>query len=152
MTLWTVHWDFPGKNTGVGCPALLRGNLLDPRIKPTSLMSLALTGQFLSTSTTWKALLKPQFLLLYQCNSTERAQLCGRASVSSQESTLIENSMRTVFSAEFQAHCVCPERSRFLRSPLCPESALERAAVRKWDLFPIRSGLNGRPLKGTLKA
>ena len=29
-------WDFPGKNTGVGCHALLQGNLPDPGIKPRS--------------------------------------------------------------------------------------------------------------------
>ena len=38
-TLWTVahqllcSWDFPGKNTGVGCHFLLQGNLPDPGIK-----------------------------------------------------------------------------------------------------------------------
>ena len=30
-------WDSPGKNTVVGCHALLQGNLPDPRIKPTFL-------------------------------------------------------------------------------------------------------------------
>ena len=39
---WTVAhqaphpWDFPGKNTGVGCHFLLQGNLLNPGIKPGS--------------------------------------------------------------------------------------------------------------------
>ena len=38
-TLWTVahqllcSWDFPGKNTGVGCHFLLQRNLPDPGIK-----------------------------------------------------------------------------------------------------------------------
>ena len=27
-------WDFPDKNTGVGCHLLLQGNLLDPGIEP----------------------------------------------------------------------------------------------------------------------
>ena len=33
---FSVHGDSPGKNTGVGCHALLRGNLPDPGIKPRS--------------------------------------------------------------------------------------------------------------------
>ena len=32
-----VHGDSPGKNTGVGCHALLQGTLPDPGIKPRSL-------------------------------------------------------------------------------------------------------------------
>ena len=35
-------WDFPGKNTGVGCHLLLQGNLPDPGIEPTSPVSPAL--------------------------------------------------------------------------------------------------------------
>ena len=45
---------FSRQNTGVGCHALLQGNLPDPEIKPTSLMFLALTGGLLTTSTTWE--------------------------------------------------------------------------------------------------
>ena len=37
--------DFPGKNTGVGCP----GDLPDPGIKPTALVSPALAGGFFTT-------------------------------------------------------------------------------------------------------
>ena len=46
---------FSRQNTGVGCHALLQGNLPDPEIKPTSLMSLALAAGFFTTSTTWEA-------------------------------------------------------------------------------------------------
>ena len=50
---WTVRllcpWDSPGKNTGVGCLALLLGNLPDPGIKPSSLISPALAGRFWTT-------------------------------------------------------------------------------------------------------
>ena len=51
-TLWTVArqvlcpWNFPGKNTGVGCHFLLQGNLPNPGIKP---LSPALTGGFFTT-------------------------------------------------------------------------------------------------------
>ena len=44
-------WDFPGKNTGVGCHALLHGIFPTQVIKPTSLMSHVLTGGFFTTST-----------------------------------------------------------------------------------------------------
>ena len=37
----SVPGDSPGKNTGVGCHALLQGNLLSPGIKPRSLSLLA---------------------------------------------------------------------------------------------------------------
>ena len=33
----SVHGDSPGKNTGVGCHALLQGDLLNPGVKPRSL-------------------------------------------------------------------------------------------------------------------
>ena len=42
-------WDFPSKNTGVGCPFLLQG------IKPVSAASPALAGEFFTTSDTWEA-------------------------------------------------------------------------------------------------
>ena len=42
----SVHGDYPGKNTGVGC------HLPNPGIKPAS---HTLEGKFFTTSTTWKA-------------------------------------------------------------------------------------------------
>ena len=50
-------WDSPGKNTGVGCHALLQGDLSDPGIKPTS---PALAGKFFTTEPIWEA--KPAIL------------------------------------------------------------------------------------------
>ena len=53
-TLWTVAarllcpWDFPSKNTGVGCHFLLQG-LPDPGIISTSPAASALAGRFLTT-------------------------------------------------------------------------------------------------------
>ena len=47
-------WDSPGKNTGVGCHVLLQGIFLSHRLNP-SLMSPALAGEFLTTSTTLEA-------------------------------------------------------------------------------------------------
>ena len=51
---WTVAcqaplWNFPGKNTGVGCHYLP-----DPGIEPASLASPSLAGRLLTTSTTWE--------------------------------------------------------------------------------------------------
>ena len=43
------------KNTGVGCHFLLQGNLPDPVIEPTSLMSPALTAMFFTTSASREA-------------------------------------------------------------------------------------------------
>ena len=43
-------WNFPGKNTGVG--SLFPGDLPNPGIEPTSLMSPALAGRFFTTSAT----------------------------------------------------------------------------------------------------
>ena len=48
----SVHGDSPGKNTGVGCPAPPLGDLPDPGIKPSSLVSPALAVRFFTTSTT----------------------------------------------------------------------------------------------------
>ena len=39
-------WDSPGKHNGMGCHFLLRGDLPNPGIKPTSLESPALAGRF----------------------------------------------------------------------------------------------------------
>ena len=38
------------------------GDLPDPGIEPTSLISLALVGRFFTTSNTWEALLSPTFV------------------------------------------------------------------------------------------
>ena len=46
----------PGKNIGVGCHALLQGNLSDPGTEPGSLRSPALAVEFFTTSATWEAL------------------------------------------------------------------------------------------------
>ena len=49
-------YDSLGKNTGVGCHALLQGiDLPDPGIEPESFMSPALAGGFFTTSATWEA-------------------------------------------------------------------------------------------------
>ena len=62
VTLWTVTlprflcpWDSPGKNTGSGLPFPTPGALSNPGIKPVSLTSPALAGEFFSTSTTSEA-------------------------------------------------------------------------------------------------
>ena len=51
----SVFGDSPGKNTGVGCHALLQGIFPTQEFEPTSLMSPALAGGFFTTSTTWEA-------------------------------------------------------------------------------------------------
>ena len=43
-------WDFPGKNTGVGCHFLLQASLPELRIKP---MSSAFAGRFFATEPPW---------------------------------------------------------------------------------------------------
>ena len=60
-TLWTIQpaklpcpQDSPGKNTGVGCHALLQGTLLTRRSNP-CLMSPALADRFFTTNATWEA-------------------------------------------------------------------------------------------------
>ena len=45
-------WDSPGKNTRLGCPALLPGDLPDAGIELVSLMSPALAGVFFFTNST----------------------------------------------------------------------------------------------------
>ena len=47
-------WYSPGKNSGVGCHALLQG-IFNTGIKPRSLVSPARAGEFLTISTTWEA-------------------------------------------------------------------------------------------------
>ena len=47
-------WDSPGKNTGVGCHALLQG-IFPPGDQPPFLMSPALAAAFFTTSATWEA-------------------------------------------------------------------------------------------------
>ena len=46
-------WDFPGKNTGVGCQALLQGIFL--RTEPASLMTPALQVDSLPTESPGKS-------------------------------------------------------------------------------------------------
>ena len=47
--------DSPGKNTGVGCQCPPLGDLPNPGIESTSLMSPALAVRFFTTSATWEA-------------------------------------------------------------------------------------------------
>ena len=49
-------WNFPGKNTGMGCHFLLQGNLWDPGIKPKSLVSTVLAGGLFITAPPGKPL------------------------------------------------------------------------------------------------
>ena len=54
ISFMKTNFSFPGKNTGV----VLHdppGDLPNPGIEPTSLMSPALAGRFFTTSDTWKA-------------------------------------------------------------------------------------------------
>ena len=44
---WQEYWS--------GLPCLLLGDLPDPGIEPVALMSLALAGNFFTTSATWEA-------------------------------------------------------------------------------------------------
>ena len=48
-------WDFPGRNTGVGCHALLQGIFLTQGSNLHLLMTLALAGGFFTASATWEA-------------------------------------------------------------------------------------------------
>ena len=48
-------WDSPGKNTGVGCPALLQGIFLTQRSNLCLLHLPALAGGLFTPSTTWEA-------------------------------------------------------------------------------------------------
>ena len=61
VTPWTVahqaplSMDSPGKNAGVGCPALLQGIFLTQGLYPHVFMSPELAGRFFTTSTAWEA-------------------------------------------------------------------------------------------------
>ena len=54
--------DSPGKNTGVGCCALLQGAFLTQGLSLSLFMAPALAGWLFTTSNTWEAL-----TLLYSC-------------------------------------------------------------------------------------
>jgi len=57
----SVHGDSPGKNTGVGCHALLQGSFLTQRLNPhLSLTFLTLASGFFTTGATWEA---PYYIL-----------------------------------------------------------------------------------------
>ena len=50
-TLWPLSpWNFSGKNTGAELPFPTLGDLPDPGIEPTSLVSPALAGGFFTTA------------------------------------------------------------------------------------------------------
>ena len=51
----SIHGDSPGKNTGLGCHALLQGIFQDPGVDSTSLACPELVGRFFTISTTWEA-------------------------------------------------------------------------------------------------
>ena len=85
-------WDFPGKNTGVGCHALLRGNLPDSGIEHRSLKSLALAGGFFTTSATLEA-----HICMYLHGKTSKA------------------SCRTILTVKKNYICVCISLPLYMR-------------------------------------
>ena len=52
----SVHGAYPGKNTGVGCHALLQGIFLTQGSNSSFLLSPASAGRFFTTSATWETL------------------------------------------------------------------------------------------------
>ena len=50
----SVHEIFPGKDTGVGCHALLQGIFLTQELNPHLFMSSALADRFFTASPTWE--------------------------------------------------------------------------------------------------
>ena len=74
-TLWTVTCQAPlskgfsGKNTGVGCHALLQGIFLTQGLSPHLFTSSSLAGGFFTTSTTWKALVYIHGILKTRCET-----------------------------------------------------------------------------------
>ena len=56
-TMLLCPWDSPGKNTGVGCHALLQGTLPDSGIELMSLVSPALAGRFFTLAQLGKPLI-----------------------------------------------------------------------------------------------
>ena len=55
LTRLLCPWDSPGKNTGVGCHALLQGIFLTQYELTRPLASPALAGRFFTTWTAWEA-------------------------------------------------------------------------------------------------
>ena len=72
-------WNFPGKNSGVGCHFLHHRDLPDPGIKPASLESPALAGRFFITEPTGNQL--PTHSTLHDALSTCRQEFWPRHSV-----------------------------------------------------------------------
>ena len=78
LQFFTIPWteptrplhpqDFPGKNTGVGCHSLLQGNLPNPGIEPTSLLSPALARGFFTTAPPGKLATNNSLFLAFKVN------------------------------------------------------------------------------------
>ena len=58
-----LSMEFSRQEYWSGLPCPLLGDLPNPGIKPTSLMSPALAGGFFTTSATWEALTQPYFFV-----------------------------------------------------------------------------------------
>ena len=63
-------WDSPGKNTEVGCHALLQGIFLTQGLS-SCLMSPALLSGFFTTSATWEAQPNTYYTKIKRFSSTE---------------------------------------------------------------------------------
>ena len=68
-------WYSPGKNTGVGCQALLQWIFTTQGLNP-CLKSIALASRFFNISTTWEALLKRREMINFGMNVEKREYLC----------------------------------------------------------------------------
>ena len=65
-------WDSQGRNTRVGCHALLQEIFFDPGIEPEFFTSWALASGFFTTNTTWEA----QYLYLPNFNHLLTVKEC----------------------------------------------------------------------------
>ena len=63
-------WNFPGKNTEMGCHFLIQGNFPIPGIKPESSISPTLGSGFFTTSATWE---DPSYMLKMKVKSESRS-------------------------------------------------------------------------------
>ena len=77
---FSVHEDSPGKNTGMGCHALLQGNLPNPGIKPrkpndTEVGSLSLLQGIFPTQESNRGLLHCRWIL-YQFRYQGSSSIC----------------------------------------------------------------------------
>ena len=126
-------WDSPGKNTRVGCHALLQGIFLTQGSKPCLLRIPVFTGRFFTTSANWEArgmmyILQNEVAKVLTHEVNCRARIHSQPGLFSITSLSLSPHVGPLYRLEWRAEVATGPFHRAL--PLCPGQTERRCLLK----------------------